>query len=115
VTREESDRVTALLEELVTWTRLMARGHVEQTLQVMLKERKHRAVYELTDGERTQTQIAAMVGIDQSTVSDLWSRWRRMGLLQETPKRPKQLIRLSDLGWDSSLPSSTAGRRSRKA
>lgn len=111
---ENADRVLEFLEELVMWTRFMARGQVEQTLNAVLKDPKHRTVYELTDGGRTQTQIGEIVGLDQSTVSDLWARWRKAGLLRENAGRPKHLISLSALGWEVPLPSSAGRRRSRQ-
>jgi hypothetical protein len=97
--RPTETRVVELLEELVVWTRFIARAQLEGALRSALTDPKRQAAYELTDGERSQSEIASLVGIDQSTVSDFWARWRRLGLIREIGRRPKHLVRLTDLGW----------------
>ena len=95
-----SDRSDQLLEELLLWTKFMARPALSESLVAVLKEPKHKAAYELTDGNRTQGEVGKLSGLDQTTVSDLWAKWRRLGLLNDAGKRPARLISLSDLGWD---------------
>jgi CRP-like cAMP-binding protein len=106
-----NDRVIGLLEELVVWTRFAARGPLDEVLRQALTDPRHQAAYEATDGERTQQQVADVAGIDQTTVSDLWSRWRRLGLVRDGARRPARLISLADLGWE--VPSGGSRRRSR--
>jgi hypothetical protein len=98
-----SDKSEELLAELLVWTRFMARPALAESLTHVLKDQKHRLAYELTDGNRTQVEIGKLAGLDQTTVSDLWGRWRRLGLLNETTKRPSRLVSLVDLGWDLKL------------
>jgi hypothetical protein len=114
-----SDPAYLLMKELVavqrenlTWTKFNARRALEETLRATLKDARHQAAYELSNGERTQTEVGASVGLDQSTISQLWGRWRRLGLLQDdTGGRPKHLIALEDLGWDVALlPKATRAR-----
>ena len=95
-----TDRVADLLEELLVWTKFMARPGLAAALEAALKEPRHRMAYELTDGSRTQGEVGKLAGLDQTTVSDLWAKWRRLGLLNATGKRPSRLVSLSDLGWD---------------
>jgi hypothetical protein len=102
VSREEE-----LLTELLMWTKFMARPGLADSLSDVLKEPKHKLAYEATNGKRTQTEVGKMAGLDQTTVSDLWSRWRRLGLLNDTGNRPARLISLTDLGWD--LKAATKG------
>lgn len=109
--RPSDTQIVELLEELVVWTRFMARTQLEEALRLALTDPKRQAAYELTDGERSQSEIAAQVGIDQSTVSDLWARWRRLGLVRETRRRPMHLARLTDLGWAVPLGAATGPRR----
>ncbi len=99
-----SDKSEELLTELLVWTRFMARPALAESLTVVLKDPKHRLAYELTDGNRTQVEIGKVSGLDQTTVSDLWGKWRRLGLLNETTKRPARLISLVDLGWEIKIP-----------
>lgn len=103
--------MASLLQELVTWTKFTARQSLEQTLRSVLKDPRHQAAYELSDGTRTQSEIGSAVGLDQSTISQLCARWRRLGLLREGEKRPRNLMSLSDLGWDVSLVPKPQRRR----
>lgn len=105
-----SDPLHTLLKELIavqrenlTWTKFNARRALEESLRATLKDPRHQAAYELSNGDRTQTEIGLKVGLDQSTISQLWARWRRLGLLQEGTGRPKHLIALEDLGWEVAL------------
>lgn len=95
-----ASREEELLAEILVWTKFMARPGLSDSLTRVLQERKHQLAYEATDGSRTQTEVGKIAGLDQTTVSDLWSRWRRLGLLNDTGHRPARLISLSDLGWD---------------
>lgn len=94
-----SDRTEELLEELVAWTRFIARPQLENALRAILKDDRHQVAYELTDGLRTQTDIAKLAGIDQTTVSDLWARWRKAGIVRTRDRKAERLASLSDLGW----------------
>lgn len=98
-----TDRSEALLQEILTWTKFMARPALSETLTAVLTDSRHKLAYELTDGNRTQGEVGKLAGLDQTTVSDLWAKWRRLGLLSDTPKRPARLTSLSDLGWDLKL------------
>jgi hypothetical protein len=98
-----SERLEEMVEELLIWTRFMARPALVESLGSVLKDPKHKLAYELTDGNRTQGEVGKQAGLDQTTVSDLWGRWRRLGLLNDTGKRPAKLISLADIGWDLKL------------
>lgn len=99
-----NDEELMLLRELVIWTRFLAREPLQRSLREVLTDPRHQWAYELTDGERTQTEIATAVQLDQTTISDLWAKWRRLGLLDDQGRRPSKLISLNDLGWDLARP-----------
>lgn len=112
-TEPSNDVLTKLLEvqrEQLTWTRFLARKGLEESLRSVLKDSRHQTAYELSDGEHTQTQIGQQAGLDQSTISELWKRWRRMGLLRDDGGRPRHMIALTDLGWDVPLPKTPLDR-----
>jgi hypothetical protein len=92
------ERIVALLEELVAWSRLSARKELLPLLETTLADDRHRLAFELTDGTRTQTQVAEEAGISQATVSGLWARWRRLGILRERGTKPVHIGRPSDYG-----------------
>jgi len=95
---ETRDRVADLLEELVAWTRLMAREGLVKTLRETLTDPRHLKAYELSDGTRTQKQVGDEAGLSQPAVSALWQRWRRLGIVREKQGRASHLIRPTELG-----------------
>src|SRR5437879_4703729 len=86
-----------LLEELVAWARFQNRATFVETVQAVMVDPRHLRAYEATDGTRTQSQVAQFAGLGQPTISGLWTRWRRMGLLLDR-ERPKHILRPSDVG-----------------
>ena len=86
-----------LLEELVAWARFQNRAAFVDVVRTVMSDPRHLRAYEATDGSRTQAQVATYAGLGQPTVSGLWARWRRMGLLLG-PERPKHILRPSDAG-----------------
>lgn len=94
-------------------TRFAARDALEKTLAAVLRDKKHQQAFELSDGSRTQSEVGDLVGLGQSAISDLWKRWRRLGLLQERSLRMARIVSLIDLGWDVPLPNSPKTRQRR--
>lgn len=97
------ERQVALLEELLAYTRFMARDALEQTLRSIVKDERHRIALELTDGTRSQSQVGSEAGLAQSAISDLWKKWRRLGLVRERDGRHQHLVRPSDLGFGAAV------------
>jgi hypothetical protein len=93
------DRMVELMEELVAWTKF---AHQEALITVWRKvivDEKHLVAYELTDGTRTQRDVAEASGLSQPTISALWQKWRRTGLARELPGgKVRHLARPSDFG-----------------
>ena len=94
----------ALLEELVAWARFQNRAAFIETVQLVMPDPKHLRAYEATDGVNLQAQVAALSGLSQPTVSSLWARWRRMGLLLDR-ERPRHILKPSDVGIASPVAS----------
>lgn len=94
------DRVVELLEELVAWTRFGARATLLDMWDNVLKDDKHLLAYELSDGTRSQTEVAAVAGISQPTVSILWQRWRKVGIVRTAGGRAVHLAKPSDMGME---------------
>ena len=93
-----SERQEELLEEILAWTRFSNRSDFIKALKDILADPKHLLAFELTDGSRTQTEVAKESGLSQPRVSTLWAKWRRLGLLMERSGRTVHLARPSDLG-----------------
>jgi CRP-like cAMP-binding protein len=88
------------LEELLAWTKFAHRRQLVDELREVLSDPKHLAAFEASDGTRTQGEIAKAAGISQPTVSSLWGKWRRLGLVRDVDGKAAHLVRPSDLGLE---------------
>jgi len=104
------ERIIGLLEDLVAWARLSARDEMLPFLKEVLADPKHLKAFDLTDGHRTQQQVADGAGLSQPSVSLLWSKWRRLGILREKNGKPAHIVSPSDYGLDLSAASAPDGK-----
>jgi hypothetical protein len=102
----ENERTIELLDELVAWTRFANMERLTNVLQRALADTRHLIAYEASDGTRSQGEVARRAGISQPTVSGLWARWRRIGIVREHDGRVRHLIRPSDIGLIDDAPPS---------
>jgi hypothetical protein len=96
----EEERVIELLEELVAWTRFGARAALLEIWETVLKDDKHLLAYELSDGTRSQKEVGDAAGLSQPSVSGLWQRWRRLGVVRPSGNRVAHLASPSDMGME---------------
>jgi hypothetical protein len=94
------ERIISLLEELVAWSRLSARPELLPFLQSTLADPKHLKAFELTDGNRTQQQVADGAGLSQPAVSGLWTEWRRLGIARDKNGKAAHIVSPSDFGLE---------------
>jgi CRP-like cAMP-binding protein len=89
-----------VLEELLAWTKFANNRALADVLRRTLGDKAAFATYELTDGTRTQSEVASEAGVTQPTVSRMYAKWRRLGLMREAGGRDVHLCRPTDLGLD---------------
>jgi CRP-like cAMP-binding protein len=94
----KDDRIVDVLEELLAYTRFAARPALAATLEELLADPKHFAAYRASDGSRGQKEVAEIVGVSQPTVSNLWARWRRLGVVRNVGGKAQLLMDPYDLG-----------------
>ncbi len=94
----------AVAEEQLRWLRAAAIPSVRETVAAVLVTTKQREAFELCDGKRTSTEVAAKAGVPKTTLSGWTGQWRHLGIANEvsTPSgmRIKHLISLVALGLD---------------
>jgi hypothetical protein len=100
---DDTNRVVSLLEELVAWTRFAHQESLVRALDMVLLDDRHLRAYELTDGSRTQSEVAAESALSQPSISGLWQKWRRLGLAREQAGRTLHLVNPSDIGMERAL------------
>ena len=86
------------LREQTKWLRFLGLRALRPVLEAALRNDRERLAYALSDGSSSNA-IGVAVGVSGQSVRNWWARWRRLGLVWETGRRPKHLVRLSDLGW----------------
>lgn len=92
---DESD--DALLREVVMWLRFQNREPLRAALTKALTGDSDYAIYELTDGTKSQGEIARALKVAQSGVSNKWRAWRAAGIVYEVPGESGRCCHLSSL------------------
>lgn len=92
----EGGGVEALLADQLRWLRAAALPSVRETVEKALGKTDQRRAYELCDGSRTATEVAAAIGVSQQAVSKWAKNWRNLGIAHEVEGRKiKRLISLA--------------------
>ena len=97
----DSQEMASLLREIVQWQRFQNRQALRAALEEILLTETDRRIYDLTDGERSQPEIAKAAGVSQPTISYKWKAWRKLGIVYELsnePGRCRQLASLESVG-----------------
>jgi hypothetical protein len=107
--QEDRNLILMELREQTKWLRLTGFQVLRSELNRLLRTDKQRAVYELSDGQRTVREVARLAGVGVGSVSRLWSQWIAAGVCSESSSaagRAHHLAPLSQLGLDASVSNS---------
>jgi hypothetical protein len=89
----------AVAEEQLRWQRASAMPQVRETIAEALATTKLRQAYELCDGTRRSTEVAAKLGVSKQAFSGWTRNWRNLGIAYEVEgRRIKHLVSLATLG-----------------
>jgi hypothetical protein len=91
------EEVLELLREIVYWQRFQNRQALRGALEEILSSESDRRIYDLTDGNRSQPQIAQLAKVSQPTISNKWRAWRPLGIIYELPGEPGRCRHLAGL------------------
>ena len=97
-------QVVQLLQEMVQWLRFQNRHALRAAVEEMLTTKTDRTIYALTDGKKSQPEIAKRAGVSQPTISTKWKAWRKLGIVYEVPDEPgrcRHLAPLDSLGLNA--------------
>jgi biotin operon repressor len=94
-----------LLAEIMRWQRAAVLPEVRKTIESALTAKtadatkKLRTAYEMCDGTRPGSEIAAALGVSNQSISNWTRRWRELGIAHETDdRRIRHLVSLDALG-----------------
>src|SRR3990170_3448815 len=93
----DKDETVELLREIVHWQRFQNRQALRAALEEILLSETDRKIYALTDGSRSQPEIAKAAGVSQPTISNKWKAWRTLGIVYELPNEPGRCRHLASL------------------
>lgn len=91
------DGMERILHEILLWVRFQNRQGLRALLNEVLANETDRIIYELTDGTKSQPEIARAASVSQPTVSIKWKAWRSLGIAYELPEEPGRCRHLADL------------------
>lgn len=94
-----------LLAEILRWQRAAVLPEVRKTIESALTAKtadatkKLRTAYEMCDGTKPGSEIAAALGVSNQSISNWTRRWRELGIAHETDdRRIRHLVSLEALG-----------------
>ena len=98
-----SNEQTVLLKEILKWIKFAGLKEVKGILASTLNnDPKRLVVYHLSDGNHGANEIAAIAGVSNKTVLNLWELWLKMSLGENIPVkgglRFKRSFNLQELG-----------------
>lgn len=90
------------LKEILKWVRFTSLLHLKKVLIETLVEDKGKLVYEMTDGDRSTTDVSRLSGVPPRTVARRWQSWAKIGIVEKTEKyggsRVRHVCSLEDVG-----------------
>src|SRR3972149_3421966 len=93
----DAGETVELLREIVHWQRFQNRQPLRAALEEILLSATDRKIYDLTDGNRSQPEIAKAAGVSQPTISYKWRAWRKLGIVYELSNEPGRCRQLASL------------------
>lgn len=96
-------RIESALDEICMWLRLQNRSQLKGILEDVLRIKRDRIIYDLTNGTKSATDIARAVGVSQPRVSQIWAQWKDVGIIMEPTgpgARYRHICTLKQVGLD---------------
>jgi len=100
----DEEQVIESLREIIYWLRFQNRQALRAAIEEILVTDTDRKIYALTDGKKSQPEIARLAGVSQPTISLKWKAWRKLGIIYEIldePGRCRHLASPEFLGFDT--------------
>lgn len=98
---DRTDRIIALLEEILKWTKFQGWKNVKDILTDVLADDLSKLIYHYSDGKSSR-EIAQKVQISHVTVLRYWRRWAKVGIVEPIEVRGKiryrKMFELEDFG-----------------
>ena len=94
-------RIEKLLSEIVNWLRIANLPRLRDLFLQELDSEEKMVIFELTDGVKSQKEIASKVRVSRRSVSYYWQKWYGLGILIPSDKRKgrmKKIVSLSQVG-----------------
>lgn len=91
------------LNEICMWLRFQNRSALKVLLEDVLRSKRDRLVYKLTNGSNSAKEIAQAAGVSQPRISQIWARWKELGIVMELTGvrgRYKHICSPSELGLE---------------
>jgi len=86
-------------DELLKWTRLMAKPCVRDLINLNLTTEIEYAVYELSDGILSTRDISEKLSkkVSHGTVANYWRKWYKLGIVESSPNYQGRYMKICSL------------------
>lgn len=86
-----------VLKDIRKWLRFIGVSELDRSLHTILDTEDKKRVYDMADGDTSQTNIIDKTGVPRSTVSDWLREWKKIGIVEKNGSKYEHLIGLEHI------------------
>ena len=96
---EGSELLISKIEELIKWTKLIAKPRIRELIIQNLESELEFAIYELSDGFNSTRDITKIISraVSHATVSNYWQKWFKLGILEPSTNYKGRYVKICSL------------------
>lgn len=96
---DDSDLLITTIEELIKWTKLIAKPRIRELINLNLESELEFAIYELSDGFKSTRDISKVLSrkVSHTTVSNYWQKWFKLGILEPSTNYKGRYLKICSL------------------
>jgi len=101
MSEQKLNDILTVLKELLKWSKFQGLQTLKEIIRQLLETDEEKMIYEQSDGHKSARDVAELVGISKTTVTNYWKKWSKVGIVVESEKYPgrmKRIVSLDEIG-----------------
>lgn len=96
---EGNDLLITKIEELIKWTKIIAKPRIRELINQNLESELEFAIYELSDGYKSTRDISKILSrkVSHATVANYWQKWYKLGILESSNNYKGRYVKICSL------------------
>lgn len=101
MSEQKLDEILVVLKELLKWNKFQGVQTLKEIIRQLLETDEEKMIYEQSNGHKSARDVAKLVGISKTTVTNYWKKWSKVGIVIDSEKYPgrmKRIVSLDEVG-----------------